>query len=125
MESPSPSIDGKPLLNITENGLKIKKKSTLAAFCSKHGLVVPQNEGRERHYKADYVASILHFVSHFFLSRYTNITDQVYGQKQGLQSPKEENKALTVASRRYEPRARRKTEKALAAEQESYGLVIR
>jgi len=126
MESPSPSIDGKPLLNITENALKTKTKSTLAAFCSKHGLVVPQSEGRERHYKADYVASILHFVSHFFFfSRYTNVTDQVYGQKQGLQSPKEGNEAHTVASRRYEPRARRKTEKALAAEQESYTLVIR
>jgi hypothetical protein len=79
MESPSPSIDGKPLLNITENALKTKTKSTLAAFCSKHGLAVPQS-GRdlERHYKADYIASILHFVSHFFFSRYTNITDQVW-----------------------------------------------
>jgi hypothetical protein len=68
MESPGPSIDGKPLLNITEGALKIKTKSTLAAFCSEHGLVVPHGEGRERHYKADYVASILLFVSHLFFS---------------------------------------------------------
>jgi hypothetical protein len=125
MKSSSPSIDGKPLLNIMENGLKIKTKSTLAAFCLKHGLVVPQSEGKERHYKADYVASILHFVNQFFFSHYTNIADQVYGQKQSLQNPKEENKTLTVASRRYEPRTHRKTEKALAAEQELYSLVIR
>jgi hypothetical protein len=45
MESPGPSIDGKPLLNTMEGALNIKTKSMLAAFCLEHGLIVPHGEG--------------------------------------------------------------------------------
>lgn len=52
-------------------------------------------------------------------------TDKLHGQKQGLVTPvKAHETAVVESGRKYKPRKRRKSEKALAAESQSCGLVF-
>jgi hypothetical protein len=52
---------GEDLVNRTESELKRIQNLTLDAFCTKNGLVVASS--RKRPIKADYITTILHFVS--------------------------------------------------------------
>ena len=105
-----------------ESKLKRIQNLTLDTFCTKNGLVVASSG--KRPIKADYITSILRFVSKHSKDEECIMTTKV--QKQSLATPCEVEEMTAVpAGRKYEARKHKKTEKALAAEQESYGLVIR